>query len=82
MSNSYIIKKLLQNDGWKENVLIQCDSKGKISSIEENSSELSAKTIHGFALPGFQNGHSHAFQYAMAGLAEVHDISHTSDDFW
>ena len=82
MSNSYIIKKLLQNDGWKENVLIQCDSNGKISSIQENSTDSKATIINGFAFPGFQNAHSHAFQYAMAGLAEVHDISHTSDDFW
>ena len=82
MSNSYIIKKLLQNDGWKENVLIKSDDDGNITSIEENVTDSNAKIINGFALPGFQNAHSHAFQYAMSGLAEVHDISHTSDDFW
>lgn len=82
MSNSYIFKKLLQNDGWKENVLVQTDHDGRITSIKENSKDEKAITLNGFAIPGFQNAHSHAFQYAMAGLAEVHDISHTSDDFW
>ncbi len=38
-------------------------------------------SVDGYALPGFQNAHSHAFQYAMAGLAENHAIG-TKDDFW
>jgi formimidoylglutamate deiminase len=37
--------------------------------------------VNGLALPGFQNAHSHAFQYAMAGLAENHPTG-TDDDFW
>jgi formimidoylglutamate deiminase len=37
--------------------------------------------VHGYALPGFQNAHSHAFQYAMAGRAETHKAG-ASDDFW
>ena len=32
------------------------------------------------AIPGFRNCHSHAFQYAMAGLAENH--LNPKDDFW
>ncbi len=80
--NKFIFNKLLQNNGWNDNILVSCNNKGIITSIENNSSDSSATKINGFALPGFQNAHSHAFQYAMAGLAEVHDISHTSDDFW
>jgi hypothetical protein len=30
------------------------------------------EAVNGFVLPGFQNAHSHAFQFAMAGLAEKH----------
>lgn len=38
-------------------------------------------SVDGYAIPGFQNSHSHAFQYAMAGLAENHPMG-TRDDFW
>ncbi|MES2670944.1 MAG: formimidoylglutamate deiminase [Pseudomonadota bacterium] len=43
------------------------------------------RTIHGlphgdWALPGIVNQHSHAFQRAMAGLAER--MTHASDSFW
>ena len=34
------------------------------------------------ALPGFQNAHSHAFQYAMAGLAEKQTSQSITDNFW
>ncbi|MBL4861849.1 MAG: formimidoylglutamate deiminase [Crocinitomicaceae bacterium] len=78
----YFFKGLLQNDGWKSNVLIRVDEKGIITSIEEEASSSKGGRVDGYALPGFQNAHSHAFQYAMAGLAEVHNVSHTSDDFW
>jgi formimidoylglutamate deiminase len=37
--------------------------------------------VEGYALPGFQNAHVHAFQYAMAGLAENHPGG-GHDDFW
>lgn len=42
---------------------------------------VSFEAVPGIALPGFQNTHSHAFQYAMAGIAEVHS-ENSSDDFW
>ncbi|MFT5777323.1 MAG: formiminoglutamate deiminase [Crocinitomicaceae bacterium] len=78
----YHFKKLLTNTGWTSNVLIGTDAKGIISSIEENAVTGDAQAINGCAIPGFQNAHSHAFQYAMAGIAEVHAVSATSDDFW
>lgn len=51
----------------------------KINQQEKGSIEI--ETINGFALPGFRNSHSHAFQYAMAGMAERHAPG-TTDDFW
>lgn len=78
----FFFDKILQNDGWKSNVQISTDDNGVITSISENTSNSGGTHIPGLAIPGFQNAHSHAFQYAMAGLAEVHNISHTSDDFW
>ena len=77
----FLFDKILQNDGWKSNVLISTNPNGIITSIQENGKKEGTR-VKGLAIPGFQNAHSHAFQYAMAGLAEVHNISHTSDDFW
>lgn len=80
--STFLFEKLLQNDGWKSNVEISVDECGKITSIVENQINSAGKRIKGFTIPGFQNAHSHAFQYAMAGLAEVHDNSNDSNDFW
>ena len=79
---TYYFKKLLQKSGWLNDVIVSVDNKGEITSIQENSTSSAEHVIDGFALPGFQNAHSHAFQYAMAGLAEIHDVQHSSDDFW
>jgi formiminoglutamate deiminase len=81
--NHYKLKGILQNDGWHNDVTISVDDFGKITSISDTKeNDATTTTINGFAIPGFQNAHSHAFQYAMAGLAEVHDVTHTSDNFW
>ncbi len=79
---SYLFKGLLQNENWLSNALVKVDDKGAITEIIENGSSPDAIQIDGYALPGFQNAHSHAFQYAMAGLAEIHQTTGTSDDFW
>jgi len=78
----YLFDNILQNDGWIKNVAVMTTPDGLIHSIEENAKRTIAEPVRGFALPGFQNAHSHAFQYAMAGLAEVHPKGTTSDDFW
>lgn len=73
---SYRFKALLQNDFWLENASVSVDETGKIIAITENGE---GEFINGYAIPAFQNAHSHAFQYAMAGLAENHS---GEDDFW
>jgi formiminoglutamate deiminase len=75
---SYRFKALLQNSGWLENAVVSLDSAGKIVSVAQ-AEKTDAIFIDGYALPAFQNAHSHAFQYAMAGLAENHS---GDDDFW
>ena len=80
--STFLFEKLLQNNGWKSNVEITVDQYGRITSIAENQQNSAGKKIKGFTLPGFQNAHSHAFQYAMAGLAEVHNNNNDSNDFW
>ncbi len=76
----YLFKGLLQQSGWIENAVVEVDNDGKITSITSNTE--GAEALNVYALPGFQNAHSHAFQYAMAGLAEIHQLSATPDDFW
>ena len=81
----YAFKSLLQRHGWIENAIVSVDDHGRITAITNDFVDDSAIQLNGYALPGFQNAHSHAFQYAMAGLAEVHEVSavsDVSDDFW
>lgn len=84
----FAFKGLLQNDSWISPAYVRCDSKGKINGIFQSKGPLSIKAneaieeVDGYALPGFQNTHSHAFQYAMAGLAEIHAESQIADNFW
>lgn len=79
MSCIFAANALLQ-DGWARNVRIEVDSAGNFSSIEKNSNPDGAELLAGPALPGMPNLHSHSFQRAMAGLAEVKGAA--DDDFW
>ncbi|CAL5875076.1 uncharacterized protein PFLUO_LOCUS9380 [Penicillium psychrofluorescens] len=75
---SFRFKAILQNSGWLENAVVSIDDAGRIVSVSQNE-DLGAEFINGYTLPAFQNAHSHAFQYAMAGLVENHA---GDDDFW
>lgn len=79
----YRFDALLQQQGWMKPAYVGVDVHGKIKYISENSPAAPAaiESVGGVALPGFQNAHSHAFQYAMAGMAEKH-IPGSVDDFW
>lgn len=79
---TYKLKGLLQNTGWISPAYISVDQAGKILSISDSSDLKPNHDLNCYAIPGFQNAHSHAFQYAMAGLAERHSTSNTPDDFW
>ena len=78
---TFSFKGLLLNEGWLENAFVTVDDDGKILAISDQFHE-SSERLNCFALPGFQNAHSHAFQFAMAGLAEIHSTDKTPDDFW
>jgi formimidoylglutamate deiminase len=58
------------------------NDKGLIKAIDEKEPATTTTHLKGYVLPGFQNGHSHAFQYAMAGLAEFLPGQSKQDDFW
>ncbi|MES2484885.1 MAG: formimidoylglutamate deiminase, partial [Bacteroidota bacterium] len=77
----YTFKGLLTQEGWIQNAAVTLDAAGTIVSITAVDVPQ-GEYINGYALPGFQNAHSHAFQYAMAGLAELHSATGVQDDFW
>jgi len=55
-------------------------SDGKIESVETNAAPRAGDERHRFVLPAMPNLHSHAFQRAMAGLAETRGPG--EDSFW
>ncbi|MBT5093188.1 MAG: formimidoylglutamate deiminase [Halobacteriovoraceae bacterium] len=74
--------KILQRDGWSDEQFITTDSTGVITNISKRLECDVDHQINGMLIPGFQNAHSHSFQYAMAGLAECIGQGKEHDDFW
>ena len=66
--------------GWHRDVVVVVDEFGDIAEIRPEDTTSAAVAISGAAIPGMPNVHSHAFQRAMAGLAERRASS--SDSFW
>ena len=52
--------------GWERDVRLACDARGRFAAPVSDAGTSHAR----WALPGIANLHSHAFQRAMAGLAE------------
>ncbi len=77
----YRIDYLVQKGRIHQDVYVQVEDDGKISAIYEEYSG-NVEEIKALVLPGFQNAHSHCFQYAMAGMAEIHSTESESDHFW
>ena len=65
--------------GWARDVRVVIDG-GDILSVESDVAGASGERVRGIALPGLPNLHCHAFQRAMAGLAEKRGPAH--DSFW
>ncbi len=66
--------------GWSEQVSIETDGSGIVTSISTGASAKGADERAGVGLPGLPNLHSHAFQRGMAGLAETRGAER--DSFW
>lgn len=81
--NYFQFQSLLLQTGWMTPAFVGVDPNGMIQYLSDQApaEAVAIESVNGFALPGFQNAHSHAFQYAMAGLAETHAAG-TDDDFW
>jgi formimidoylglutamate deiminase len=66
-------------EGWRKNVRLTL-SGDRIAAIETDVTPDAGDERHAVLLPAMPNLHSHAFQRAMAGLAEVRGPA--NDSFW
>ncbi|MCA1492496.1 formimidoylglutamate deiminase [Sinorhizobium alkalisoli] len=74
-------ERALLPTGWAENVAVSIGDDGRLAAIEPNqASDAADERVVGPLLPAMANLHSHAFQRAMAGLAEVAGAG--DDSFW
>ena len=82
MTQTFHLDRALLGSGWASRVQLQVDEQGNISSLLPDRAERDPRALHlrGVTLPGMPNLHSHAFQRALAGLAEVY--SGANDNFW
>ncbi|HET9034542.1 MAG TPA: formimidoylglutamate deiminase [Dokdonella sp.] len=71
-------------DGWRRDVRFDIDTgrylSGALLDVQADSALESAESLGHWVLPGMPNLHSHAFQRAMAGLAERR--GDPADSFW
>src|SRR2546425_1614365 len=67
-------------EGWSKDVVIDVDDRGGIAAVRARQAPGAAETAGGPVIPGMANVHSHAFQRAMAGLAER--MGSPEDSFW
>jgi len=71
--------RALTAQGWKSDVRMTIED-GTITAVEIDASAQEGDERHAIAAPAAANLHSHAFQRAMAGLAEVRGKE--TDTFW
>ena len=76
----FFAERALLPTGWATNVRIEVGADGYLTRIQADSDAQDAQRLNGPLLPGMPNLHSHAFQRAMAGLAEV--AGNPNDSFW
>ncbi len=72
------------DEGWADDVRLEIDGgrylAGALLDVRANAPAVGAEALGRWVLPGMPNLHSHAFQRAMAGLAERR--GHAEDSFW
>lgn len=82
--NALFARHALLPDGWQEDVLLEWDERGDLTSVRAGAAAPAgvheAAHVADYVLPGMVNLHSHAFQRAMAGLAER--AGSGEDSFW
>ncbi|MGF6189537.1 formimidoylglutamate deiminase [Serratia sp. 2723] len=78
--SAYFASRALLPTGWAHNVRLEVDAHGQLAQVTPNAAPDGCLRLHGDVVPGMPNLHSHAFQRAMAGLAEV--AGNPQDSFW
>jgi formimidoylglutamate deiminase len=79
MMTSYFAECAWTEQGWAKNVRIDVVD-GAVSALDCAAQRDTCEHLGRYVLPGMPNLHSHAFQRAMAGLAERH--TNATDSFW
>ena len=74
-ATAYRADHLWRTDGWQAQATFGVDARGRVTTTDAAGESLGA-----WVLPGMPNLHSHAFQRAMAGLAERKGPA--EDSFW
>jgi formimidoylglutamate deiminase len=77
---SYFAQHALLASGWATDVRLEVDAAGDLGAVTPNANADGARRLQGVAVPGMPDLHSHAFQRAMAGLAER--AGPQGDSFW
>src|SRR5450830_1433619 len=78
--SAFFAERALLPSGWANNVRLEVDAAGVLTQVQADSHAEGAERLGGPLLPGMPNLLSHAFQRAMAGLAEV--AGNPNDSFW
>lgn len=76
----FFAERALLPAGWANNVRFEVSVDGFLTNVQADADRQGAELISGPVIPGMPNLHSHAFQRAMAGLAEV--AGNPNDSFW
>mgnify|MGYP000008479121 FL=1 len=76
----FFAERALLPTGWSNNVRLEVSADGLLTSVQADADRQGAELLSGPVVPGMPNLHSHAFQRAMAGLAEV--AGNPNDSFW
>ena len=77
---TYFAESALLPNGWARNLLFEINPDGAILSVTADAEAGDGERLAGPVIPGMPNLHSHAFQRAMAGLAER--AGPGDDSFW
>ena len=75
---AFRFEALLVGDAWLPDVRVEIDGAGRIASLDPRNPDTACEQVPGWTVPGVPNVHSHAFQRALAGLAEAGG----PDSFW
>ncbi|MCG8543066.1 MAG: amidohydrolase family protein, partial [Alphaproteobacteria bacterium] len=79
-SSGLVCERILLPEGWASDRVVRWSLDGLIAEVAPaGERDRGLPDARGIVIPGMPNAHSHAFQYAMAGMAER---GGGREDFW